>query len=72
MATYIAGVEESAWKRLKSLPRRKLLPTDIPNEAWRDAYAEYELREDGAIISQGMSIELGWIHPESGTINWLR
>lgn len=71
MATYIAGVRESEWKRLQGLPRRKLLPTDIPEAEWKVGYDDYLLREDGAVVAEGISIEIGWLDGRGG-VNWTK
>jgi hypothetical protein len=56
--------------RVRVLPRRKPLPSDIPNEAWRAHYGEYELRADGAIFGEGLLLEFGTVRPD-GTVNWI-
>lgn len=60
----------AAEAHVRSLPRRKLLPSDIPNEPWRDHYGEYELRADGAIFGEGLLLEFGTVSPD-GTVNWI-
>lgn len=37
--------------RIAGLARRPLLASDLPNEPWRDDYAQYQLRADGVIES---------------------
>jgi hypothetical protein len=69
---FVGGLPQEEHERLQALPRRPLVPTDAPNEPWRDDYANYELREDGAILADGVSIELGWVNPSTGTVNWVR
>lgn len=70
MGTNIAGVPGNEWSHLKKLSRRPLMAQDIPNAVWKPEYAEYRLRDDGAIISDGMCIELGWLDGRGG-VNWL-
>lgn len=67
---FIGGITVEEHERREALPRRKLVAADIPNEPWREHYGEYDLREDGAIVSGKMFVELGWVRKESGTVSW--
>lgn len=69
--TFIAGVPKAEWDTLQNLPMRPLVPTDVPNLEWNESMAKYKLREDGAVLADGMSIELGWLDGRGG-VNWLR
>jgi hypothetical protein len=69
---FIGGVPLDEHERREALPRRTLVASDIPNESWREHYAGYELREDGAIVSPNVPFELGWVRSVSGTVDWVR
>ena len=69
---FIGGIPAAEYHRLQALPRRPLKPSDVPSEPWQDAYAELELREDGAIVSRTISVELGWLDAQTGRVHWVR
>jgi hypothetical protein len=56
--------------RIAALVRRPLLASDVPNEPWRDDYANYLLRADGVIESETCGA-LALVRPD-GKVAWYR
>lgn len=51
--------------------KRPLRPEDVPAIKWDGGMDRYFLREDGAIVCEGMSVELGWLDGQGG-VNWVK
>lgn len=68
---YIGGVPAAEWERLQAMNKRLLQKSDIPNEPWRSGMDTYFLREDGAILVEGIPVEIGFVKPD-GTVAWVQ
>ena len=68
---FVGGLPESESRRLETLLCRAFTQADAPNEPWREHYGAYLFREDGAVVAQGVSVELGWVDKGAGRVHWV-
>jgi hypothetical protein len=67
----MAGTPEAKWRQQQALSKRKLKQTAVPRIEWKDAYEGHQLHADGAIVADGISVELGWINGTGG-VSWTK
>lgn len=68
---FIGGIPAAEWEKRQAMKKRLLLKTDVPNEPWRTGMDKYFLREDGAILAEGLAVEIGFVKPD-GTVAWVQ